>query len=534
MKIALITPSSLNISAFGARAIAGVLHRAGHEVKLLTIPVLPKVHRGKDGCLYAHSYTLSEEFLDQVAAATADCDLAGISFMSQYRDCARQLTRKLKAARPDRLIIWGGVHPTVRPEESLELADMACIGEGEEAMLDLADKLEAGHGYEQVPNLCFKKGREVVKTRLLPPLRQLDDLPFLDYGPVSNLVRDPVSDQLVPLDDSMFERFLARVPYVKGRPLRSFMYSTTRGCPYKCSYCVNDFYRQMYGGAGYFRRMSNQRVIDELATLIKRHPCIEEIEFCDDNFAARPVHEILDFCQRYKEQIGLPFQVLMTPGFITEERIAPMIEAGLVFVETGIQSAAESSEKVYHRSLEVQELLAASEVLRRHRHEMAPPCYHIILDSPFETREETLATLDVTLRLPRPFWFKRSSLIPFPGTTVHDDFVKAGHLVDEEAQIFRKILEMPSTRFLNFLFFLNSQNYPKWLIRALAWRPILNFFDRPTWTPFFGHCENACRLASKVKRWVKLALRGDWKAIKSRLELVGKIPKSVPSSLASS
>jgi len=532
MKIALLTPCSLNISAFGARTISASLKARGHGVRLLALPVIPEVYRGKDGCLLAREYRFSDSLLDQICERTADCDLVGISFMSQYRGCARQITAALKARR-ELPVVWGGVHPTVRPEECLDHADIVCIGEGEETMVELADRLHEGRGFEEVPNLCFRRGGTIQKNPLRPLLHDLDRLPFLDYDPDNNLVRDPKLDRIVALDDDMFERFLARVPYVKGHPLRSFMFSTTRGCPYKCTYCVNDFYREMYGSKGYFRRMSNGRVVAELEAVIRRHPGIEEIEFCDDNFAARPVSEILDFCKVYKERIGLPFQVLMTPGFITEDRIAPMLDAGMVFVETGIQSAADSSAKLYHRSLEVQELLAASEVLKRHRGEMAPPCYHLILDNPFESVEETLATLDVTLKLPRPFWFKRSSLIPFPGTSVYDSFKEHGHLKDEQKQVFDKILEMPGTCYLNFLFFMNSQNHPKWLIRLLAAPSLVAFFNRPSWTPVFGRTENALRTASKILRWTKLLLRGDWAAVKNRIALAGKIPSGVPSSQAS-
>ena len=133
MNITLITPSSPNISAFGARSLSSFLKARGHTVCVITLSIIPDTYRNANGFLYARNYEYSNRIIDQTIEAASQSDLIGISFMTQYFSAAVQLTRaiKKKLSVP---VIWGGVHPTVRPEECLEYADIVCVGEGEEAL----------------------------------------------------------------------------------------------------------------------------------------------------------------------------------------------------------------------------------------------------------------------------------------------------------------------------------------------------------------------------------------------------------------
>jgi radical SAM superfamily enzyme YgiQ (UPF0313 family) len=67
-------------------------------------------------------------------------------------------------------IVWGGIHPTIRPEESLDHADMVCIGEGEETIVELADKIQNKQYYYDIKGMGFNnKGKKIVNgLRALP------------------------------------------------------------------------------------------------------------------------------------------------------------------------------------------------------------------------------------------------------------------------------------------------------------------------------------------------------------------------------
>ncbi len=523
MKIVLITPTSWNISAFGVRSLSAYLKQNGHDIRVILLPVQPKYYRNKKGMLYGE-YHYSESVHQQVIELVKGHDLIGISLMTQYYSCMARLSDAVRTAT-DIPVIWGGVHATVKPEQCLNHSDMVCMGEGEETICELVDRLEKKQDWRDLENICHMRNGRFQKNPLRPLIQDLDSLPFLDYGPENHFILEMMTDTIVPFSDMEMEKSLARVPYFKGQMLRSFMYFTTRGCPFSCSYCVNDFYRKLYGSKGYVRKLSVERILAELKFFIERYPFIEEIEFCDDNFALRSTGELTDFADKYKKSIGLPFQLLMSPPNITKEKIAPLVDAGLVFVETGIQSAAEVSEELYKRKIEEKTFMKVVSVLQEYKHRMAPPCYHLILDNPFESLEDTLKTFHLTLKLPRPFWFKRSSLVAFPGTEVYRQFLAKGLVKDEVEEIYGKVLEMPSTCYVNFLYLLNNQNYPKPLLRFLSERNRVEYFNTPGWIPFFGRLETIIRGGSKLSRWVLILLRGDFKSIRKRIKMVGKVKR---------
>jgi len=49
--------------------------------------------------------------------------------------------------------VWGGPHPTAKPEECLQYADLVCLGEGEESLVDLAESIAAGQAVDHIPNI---------------------------------------------------------------------------------------------------------------------------------------------------------------------------------------------------------------------------------------------------------------------------------------------------------------------------------------------------------------------------------------------
>jgi len=80
-------------------------------------------------------------------------------------------------------VLWGGMHPTLKPEESLGSADLVLMGEGEPAIADLANRLRDGHAeLLGTPNMGFQMGpQNVVRNGLRPLVADLDSLAWRDY-----------------------------------------------------------------------------------------------------------------------------------------------------------------------------------------------------------------------------------------------------------------------------------------------------------------------------------------------------------------
>ena len=114
MKVSLISPYP-DITCFGLRTMSAHLKDHGHQTQLIFLPD----PQGDD--LVMGKRHFNESVLAQTAALCADSDLIGLTLMTNHFEAAVEISAYLKS-KSDRPIVWGGVHPTVRPEECLQHA----------------------------------------------------------------------------------------------------------------------------------------------------------------------------------------------------------------------------------------------------------------------------------------------------------------------------------------------------------------------------------------------------------------------------
>jgi len=148
MRVVLLCPTPPDCVAFGPRQLASVLRQRGHPCSIVFLRGGVGRHRHDGGFVYQYPATL----VDEVVRVCRDADVVGLSFMSLYWDRAVQLTRAVQE-RLGKPVIWGGTHATVRPEQSLRIADQVCVGEGEIAFTQWLDELEAGRDPTDVPGI---------------------------------------------------------------------------------------------------------------------------------------------------------------------------------------------------------------------------------------------------------------------------------------------------------------------------------------------------------------------------------------------
>jgi anaerobic magnesium-protoporphyrin IX monomethyl ester cyclase len=170
-------------------------------------------------------------------------------------------------------------------------------------------------------------------------------------------------------------------------------------------------------------------------------------------------------------------------------KLEALIDAGLTFVEMGIQSISQRGMAVYRREIKEEKILKAARTIHHYYPTIYPPCYHVILDNPWETPADVRKTLTFLLRLPRPFWLMRSSLVLYPGTELYERAVHEGLIrneADERRLIYSKDFNTPEGSYLNFLVYLAGFSYfPRWLVRHLAHPRLIAAFEVPQFRQFF-------------------------------------------------
>jgi len=471
MKITLISPY-LNVTAIGIRLLSGVLKKAGHQTQLIFLPQIP----GKGDPRPDFALKYQNNVLEEVAEICRDSSLIGISLMSNYINHAIKLTECIKKQKNNPLVIWGGIHPTIKPQECLKYTDMICIGEGEYALLELVQKIEDGKYYYDTQNIWFGKNGSIIRNSPRPLIKDLDSLPFPDYNLENQFVLE--DGKVQKLTEELMCKHLGNATIAENMRLVCYQTMATRGCPFHCSYCCNDTFLKLYKHQKVLRFRSPESIINELLEIKKQWSFISGIWFSDDSLLTMPVQDIKRLSSLYKEKIGLPFFCLTLPVSVNEEKMDFLVDAGLILIKMGIQSGSKSTLELYNRKISNHRVLEASGIINKYRDRMLKPGYDIILDNPYETRDDLIETLNLLMEIPRPYRLEVYSLTFFPGTALYEKAKKDGIIKDDYGDVYKKSYYARGINYLNMLFSLLNYNIPKSMLKILISRKVVYLFHR--------------------------------------------------------
>jgi len=392
---ALLISLQVDLDTIGLKQVHAVLQDRGFNSLLLYLPAFSPDDKG---------------LTEQVARFVADRNpgFVGISLMSHEFSGAAALTGRLKQAFPCLPVIWGGIHPTIAPEMCLDHADYVCVGEGEHAVAALARAFREEKTVEHISNICYRRQGRIVRNPLAPVIADLDGLPAGEHLPGEAYIAH--QGKVIPLDRQQLKRY--------GR-WRGTVYSImgSRGCPFACAYCCNDFFSRLYD-AKKIRRRSVASLMSELSRAIAGHPQIEYINFQDDCFLACSDAYLEEFCVAYRRHVARPFVVRCIPAFVNAGRLKKLKKAGLAWMSLGLQSGSDRVlSDAYNRHSTAGHFLAAARLV----HEAGIAAYYdVILDNPLENDEDRYKTIEVLMAAPRPYFLQLFALTLYPGSSLYE------------------------------------------------------------------------------------------------------------------
>jgi radical SAM superfamily enzyme YgiQ (UPF0313 family) len=383
MKITFIYPDLIGSANYGGifyvgiASLSSVLKEAGYQTSLIHITQPVK----------------RDTFLKRVEKE--DADLYAFSTTTQMFDFVKEWSGWLKDKDNSRPIIVGGVHATLYPDKVIEVdsIDLCCVGEGEDAFLEVCNAISKGKDVSSIPNLWGKRKGSIFKNRPRPLISDLDRLPFPDrtiYN-YKNLMEGR--------EDMLF--FMA-----------------SRGCPYNCPYCCNHGLRAVYNNhPSWVRFRSVENIIREIRSVLKEHPSTKYIGFYDDILALRK-DWFEKFTEYYKTHIKLPFRCNMRANYLAqEETVRMMRDAGCKRVIIGLESGNEYvRNKILKRNMPEQILIEAGRLCKKYNIELAT---YNMLGLPGEDFNAVLDTIKLNAKIDTDFNFA-SIYYPFTKTTLHD------------------------------------------------------------------------------------------------------------------
>ena len=169
--------------------------------------------------------------------------------------------------------------------------------------------------------------------------------------------------------------------------------------------------------------------------------------------------------------------------FVSEEKIKNLVQAGLNDLRVGVQSASPRILKLYNRPISAETINRASQIINKYQKNRQLLSYDIILDNPYEAKEDLITTLRFLATLPRPFSLRFYSLQLYPGTELYQQAL--GDSIQKFRNAYHESYRSVQGTYLNSLFYLmkfvGQKRCPLILAKFLLRKEMLFLLDRP-WT----------------------------------------------------
>lgn len=309
MKILFVYPNvTRQISPqLGICMIAGVAHHLGHECDLYDLTTVAQ----------------GEEVSDfQSKLKSFNPDLLAVSCRSNEWSFVNQLFQSVNVDNIPK--VFGGPHATVFPEEVITMADIVVIGEGENTFAELLKNITDKESFRDITGCWVKQDGKIIKNPIRNLISDLDKLPFPYWK---------IFDDVHYYDSYIKDMF-------KGSEVVG-TFECSRGCPYACAYCTNDYVRGLYKGKGNWRReKSPERIVKEVRLFRDEYglDCVYWI----DEVVLTNTRRLKRFRDLYASEIGAPFVFMERPENMTDEKVSIIKDAGAQRVSIGIESGDEN------------------------------------------------------------------------------------------------------------------------------------------------------------------------------------------------
>ncbi|MCK9582758.1 MAG: B12-binding domain-containing radical SAM protein [Endomicrobiales bacterium] len=358
-------------------------------------------------CLEKHGYAVSildctAEKLGLFAIEKRLFDIQSFPAFIGITSTTPLITHALKVAEickkisPKTTIIFGGVHPTVLPDDVLSNAcvDIVVRGEGEMTMLELV----SGKAIETILGVSYKKDGRIVHNAERPLIADINEIP-------------PPAYHLLPM-----KKYFPAVGSYRQLPAMSIF--ATRGCPGRCTFCYRTF-------QGKVRKRSPENIFNEIK-LLHREYGIMEIAFYDDAFTA--FHDtVTGLCdQLIKSKLNISWSCFTRVDLINEDMMRIMKKAGCHLILFGVESADPTILKNIRKNIDLAKVI---EMVKKARRVGINTRASFMLGNPGENEETIRKTIDFAFKLdPDQVHFNITTA--YPGTELFCWAKDNGYLSD--------------------------------------------------------------------------------------------------------
>ena len=409
------------IIPLGISVLAGILKYHGHRVDIFDVTFMMPERidhkaREKTGVVKkvdvekywgsGDKIDIDEEFRKKILSFRPD--LIAFSIVENNYGCAKKLFKIAKETVKTPIVV-GGIFPTIAPEIFIEdeNTDIICMGEGENALVELAKRIQEGRDFSDVPNLIVKKNGKIIKNSFAR---------YCDWTP------------LIFQDWEIFDKRHLLKPFM-GKMWKTGFFEMSRGCPYNCSYCNNHIYQKIFQCLGKYRREKPIEFLIKEMEYMKEKYGLELVFFNDENFLIMSEERFEEFCMKYRERVALPFFIqTRAETLLDEKKVEKLKETGCITIGIGVESGSEKiRSEILNKRTPDSIYIDAFAICNKYKIRTTA---YVMMGLPFETEQDILTTADFCKKL-KAESIAISIFAPYRGTKLWKICLENGFIEDK-------------------------------------------------------------------------------------------------------
>ncbi len=339
-----------------------------------------------------------EDFKSEISKRKPD--IVGMTSTTLTYKSALQIAKIAKEIHPNCLTALGGPHATFWDENALKECsslDVIVRKEGENTLLELVQRVEAGKSYSDVVGTTCRNGKEIVRNADRPYIENLDELPFPAH-------------HLFPLE------------HLRKYGKIIFPLSTSRGCTFWCNFCSAV---RMFGRR--YRMRSPKSVLDELEFLNKKYGA-QQFTFYDDAFTVDQ-SRAKEICMQIQERkLKIAWDCETRVDMVTKDLLLDMKKSGCLAVWFGVEAGSQRVIDAMGKGLTLEK---TKSTFKMAKDTGLMTIASVILGFPDETPESAWETIKFVEEI-KPDDVGYYIATPYPGTPMYDYVKKMGWLKIED------------------------------------------------------------------------------------------------------
>ncbi len=319
--------------------------------------------------------------------------VVGLTAMTHEIVRVHHIASEIKKRR-EVVCIVGGCHVTALPERTLmefPSFDYGVLGEGERPLLNLMQNLKALHpsSVHEIHGLVFRDHHQIRLTEKGTPLTsdELNELPFPAY-----------------------HKYLGNDKRALAGKNAEYCLMGTRGCPYRCSFCMQVLGRQV-------RRRSPENIVREIETAINRYGAhtfrFEDELLVTNNRYARTLLELMISSGASKK---IRWSAHTRANGITSDIVALAKKAGCFLLSMGVESGDDDVLRRIQKGITVDQVRKAAKTIKKHGITLGT---YFIIGHPHESHVTAQRTVDLAAEL-NSDTIAVGIMVPYPGTRIFE------------------------------------------------------------------------------------------------------------------